>query len=66
MQPVEVVDPRLAAGRGDEFRASTQRARVDELVELAALEGEDFRCGCAPPLLLHPHLACTCPPTHRA
>lgn len=45
MQPVEVVDPRLAAGRGDEFRASTQRARVDELVELAAMEGEDYRCG---------------------
>jgi hypothetical protein len=65
MQQVDVVDPRLAAGRGDEFRASTQRARADELADLAAADGEDFRCAAAlpvqrmPPCLYAPVPACS-------
>eukprot|EP00887_Chlorella_sp_A99_P001277 scaffold14.g1277.t1 len=41
---VAVVDPRLAAGRGEEFRAATARARAEEEVaSLAELDGDDFR-----------------------
>lgn len=35
--PVQVVDPRLAAGRGDAYRAGVQR------LEAAEMLGEDFR-----------------------
>jgi hypothetical protein len=39
-----VVDPRFAAGRGDEFSAGRQRQReAEELAALAALDGEDAR-----------------------
>lgn len=43
MEPVmEVVDPRLAAGRGDAYRAGVKHMEAEELL------GEDFRqaCGC--------------------
>lgn len=50
MERLEVVDPRFAAGRGDEFRVSTLRQRQDEMIELAAADGSDFKCVCACPL----------------
>lgn len=40
---VQVVDPKLAAGRGVEFSAAHRRAQEDELLELAALDGHDVR-----------------------
>ncbi|EFN56546.1 hypothetical protein CHLNCDRAFT_144195 [Chlorella variabilis] len=43
MERLEVVDPRFAAGRGDEFRVSTLRQRQDEMIELAAADGSDFK-----------------------
>lgn len=42
--PPVVVDPRFAAGRGEEFSAARQMQRkIDEIEQLAALDGEDFR-----------------------
>lgn len=54
MQPptsmdLNVVDPRLAAGRGEEYRAGALRDRQAALLALEAAEGDgDFRCGSTP------------------
>lgn len=40
---VNVVDERLAAGRGHEYTAAYQREKQEELIELARLEDGDFR-----------------------
>ena len=45
MEPrIEVVDQRLTAGRGEEFSAQALKQRQEEAIEIAALDGEDFRC----------------------
>lgn len=43
------MDPRLAAGRGEEYRAGALRDRQAALLALEAAEGDgDFRCGSTP------------------
>lgn len=42
---LNVVDPRLAAGRGEDYRAGALRDRHAALLAIEAAEGDgDFRC----------------------
>lgn len=43
-----VVDPRLAAGRGEEYRIEAVRQRQLEEMELQRLDDGDFRCAATP------------------